>query len=210
MLPNIITVINSDRTQLLNILPTIIILICVWSIILAVAIDFLLYYKRRGEKEKKSIVETGSMFVFFLIFYSLIKFRIAQIAITNQDLHLSLIIIGILLIIIGCIFNIIGRFNLGKNWANQIKIYNNHSLINSGVYKIVRHPLYASLIWMFFGASIAYLNMSAFLVNCFIFIPFMTYRARQEETLLLREFPEYKNYQKEVAMFYPKFFLKNI
>ena len=117
-------------------------------------------------------------------------------------------IIGLLILIIGCIINIIGRINLGKNWSNQIKIYDDHSLVSNGVYKIVRHPLYASIIWMFFGASLIYSNYLAFLANLIIFIPFMYYRAKQEETLLKNEFIDYKDYQIKVGMFFPKLFTR--
>ena len=108
------------------------------------------------------------------------------------------------MIILGCIINIAGRFNLGKNWANQVKIYNNQTFTRKGMFKIVRHPLYSSLMLMFYGACLVYPNYLAFLANTFIFIPFMYYRAKQEESLLLKTFKEYKQYKKEVGMFFPK------
>jgi len=104
--------------------------------------------------------------------------------------------------------NVRGRFNLGKNWSNQIKIYQDHYLVSSGVYHFVRHPLYGSIIWMFFGASLVYLNYLALLSNVLIFIPAMYFRAKQEEKMLMQEFPEYKEYQKRVGMFFPKFLNK--
>ena len=104
--------------------------------------------------------------------------------------------------------NICGRMSLGKNWANQIKIYPDHVFVASGAYRLVRHPLYASIIWIFFGASLVYENYVAFFLTLLVFVPFMYYRAKQEEDLLTKEFQDYKNYQKEVGMFFPKFFLK--
>lgn len=100
--------------------------------------------------------------------------------------------------------NISGRFYLGSNWANHIRIYNNQTLIKTGAYGIVRHPLYSSLIFMFYGACLVYPNYLAFLSNTFIFIPFMYYRAKQEEDLLSKRFKGYHVYQKEVGMFFPK------
>ncbi|MGK0469242.1 MAG: protein-S-isoprenylcysteine O-methyltransferase Ste14, partial [Clostridium sp.] len=40
----------------------------------------------------------------------------------------------------------------------------------------------------------------------FIFIPFMYYRAKQEETLLIQTFSEYNDYIKRTGMFFPKIF----
>jgi protein-S-isoprenylcysteine O-methyltransferase Ste14 len=179
--------------------------LCVFSIFTAVLMDFAEFQKREKiKKEKKSIVETGTMFLFFLFFYSLIRFGIGQININIPALKFSAIGIGLLMLVAGCIVNITGRINLGKNWSNQIKIYKDHSFVTGGTYGFVRHPLYASIIWMFFGASLIYANFLALLSNILIFIPFMYYRAKQEENLLVKEFGNYRIYQKKVGMFFPK------
>lgn len=98
------------------------------------------------------------------------------------------------------------RFYLSSNWANHIKIYDNHSLVVSWPYKIVRHPLYASLIWFWVWVGLAYLNYLMIALTLFIFLPMMIYRAKQEEQLLSERFPDYKNYKKKVSMFLPKLF----
>lgn len=187
----------------------IIVALCVFLILIAVLIDFVEFQKRKEvKKEKKSIVETGTMLVFLFFFYFLVKFQIGQINFIPFFLKVILAISGLIVLAIGCYINIIGRLNLGKNWSNQIKIYQDHSFISSGVYRFVRHPLYASIIWMFFGASLIYSNYLAFFANAFIFIPFMYYRGKQEESMLIKEFEDYKNYQMKVGMFFPKLFSK--
>ena len=179
--------------------------ICIIALFISVFINFIESNDRKDVKrEKKSIVETGTMTAFFVIFYLLIRLRIGQFMINSFHIYFTIIIIGLCIIVFGCIFNIIGRFNLGKNWGNQIKIYDGHTLVKNGVYSIVRHPLYASIIWMFTGASIIYLNWSSFLANILIFIPFMYYRAKQEEEMLSKQFTEYKKYKDKVGMFFPR------
>lgn len=186
-----------------------VVILCVFFIFVAILIDFVEFQKRKQiKKEKKSIVETGTMFIFFFFFYFLIRFSVGQININFLPLKYFAMAIGLLILVLGCIVNIKGRINLGKNWSNQIKIYKDHSFISGGVYGFVRHPLYASIIWMFFGASLIYSNFLAFLSNVLIFIPFMYYRAKQEENLLVKEFKDYKNYQIKVGMFFPKLFIK--
>lgn len=193
--------------MLLNFVANTIVICCLFLILVAVLIDFSEFQKRdQIRKEKKSVVETGTMFLFFLFFYYLIRFRIGQIYITSDFFRVFLIVLGTLILIVGCWVNLKGRISLGKNWSNQIKIYKDHFLVTDGAYRIVRHPLYASIIWMFFGASLIYKNYLSFLANIFIFIPFMYYRAKQEENLLKKEFKNYKNYQLKVGMFFPKIF----
>lgn len=179
--------------------------LCIFSVFTAVIIDFVEFHKRENpKKQRKSFVETGTMTLFFILFYLVIRFNIGSVDSNNLLLRLFLLLLGTIIIIFGTCFNIIGRFYLGKNWANQIKIYSNHFLVADGPYKLVRHPLYASIIWMFYGACIIYLNWLAFLLNTLIFIPMMYYRAKQEENLLLEQFKNYKAYSKKVGMFFPK------
>ncbi len=175
-------------------------------IALAVTIDFLENKPdKKTRKEKRSFVETGTMTLFFILFYLVIRFSFGKL-----DPNVSLVglwfisILCWIIIIVGVYFNVYGRILLGKNWANQIKIYKDHTLVINGVYKVVRHPLYASLIWIFYACSVLYLNWIAFLLNSFIFVPMMYYRAKQEEKLLTEQFKNYKDYRKNVGMFFPK------
>lgn len=184
--------------------------IIIWSVLLvitSIAADFFLFHKNKKVKgEKKSIVETGTMFLFFFLFYIIIIKQIGTITIENIIIKNTLIILGTSFIVFGSLGNIAGRFNLGKNWGNQIKIYDEHKLVKSGMYKVVRHPLYATIILMFIGSCIVYQNIAAFLSVTIIFIPFMIYRIKQEEVLLTKYFPEYKEYQDETGMLFPKLF----
>lgn len=185
---------------------SIIIRLCVLVIFAAIVINFMEAKKQKEVKNrKKSIVETGTMILFFVGFYFLIKMGVGTINQGNIELRIILAIFGTTIIVMATIINIVGRLNLGQNWANQVTIYTNQTLVRKGVYRYMRHPLYASLIWMFFASSIMYLNWAAFLANLLVFVPFMTYRANQEEVFLSRQFSDYKKYQQEVGMFFPKF-----
>jgi protein-S-isoprenylcysteine O-methyltransferase Ste14 len=104
----------------------------------------------------------------------------------------------------GTAVNIAGRIELKGNWANHIKIYKNHSIVTNGVYSYVRHPLYSSIIFMLYGGSLIYFNWFSAVLVTFIFIPAMIYRARQEEQLLIKEFPVYEEYKRQVGLFFPK------
>lgn len=182
-----------------------IICISVLGLFISILIDFTLYTRDDHiKKEKKSIVETGTMTLFLFAFYLILMTKIGVVPIYDYNLKHIVIILGTLAIVSGCIINIMGRFNLGSNWANHIKIYDEHTLVQTGTYKVVRHPLYASIILMFYGAILVYRNILCFFAVTFIFIPFMYYRAKQEETLLIQTFSEYKDYKKRTGMFFPK------
>lgn len=157
--------------------------------------------RNNRKKEVKSIVETMSMSSFFLLCSIFIFFKIGHYEYHNSFINA----IALSVYIIGVFINLSGRHYLGKNWGNNVVIYNNHTLITNGVYKIVRHPLYASIIWMIYSVGIIYQNYLVIILNTVVFIPFMTYRSNQEENELVLVFKEkYKKYQKEVGRFFPK------
>ncbi len=193
----------------LNFVFSTIITLSVLVVIGSIAVDFILYSNKSNVKRsKKSLVATGTMFMFYFLYYNVIRFNIGDIVEVVSDDNVTTVLgcvfVGTLCIVVGAITSVLGRLALKNNWADHIKIYDEHTLVNKGVYKIVRHPLYSSLMLMFFGGSIAYMNYLSAVLTTFVFIPFMYYRAKQEEKLLLEEFAEYKEYRENVGMFFPK------
>lgn len=204
MLKNLQILLNSP-IGLLELFIVFVIGSCVFILFVSILINFVESYSyNKPKKEKKSIVETGTMTLFFFLFYALIRLKVGVLAINNISIRLFFIVLGLFMIVAGCYVNVRGRLVLGKNWANQIKIYDGHTMVNVDVFCLVRHPLYVSLMMMFYGATLVYFNYAAFLANTFIFIPFMYYRAKQEEELLENQFDDYANYKKETGMFFPK------
>lgn len=189
------------------VIANVIIILCLLTILLAIAINFVLYHKTAETKRKTvSPIETGTMLLYFVMYYLLMNLSFGRIAIHERAAEDLLIIIGTLLVLLGCIVNIAGRFTLKSNWANQVTIYRKQTLVTTGAYRLARHPLYASIIWMMVGGCFVYLSYLALLSIVVIFIPMMYYRARQEESLLEAEFAEYSSYKKQVWMFSPKLF----
>ena len=184
----------------------ILIALSVCTVLVAVFMDFYHFDARANTaRQQRSFVATGSMFGFYLIYYLVIMLHIG----TWPHLQsLAGIVSGTIMIICGAAMNIIGRLQLGSNWANQIKIYSDHRLVRHGVYALVRHPLYASLMLMMLGGSLTYVNWLSALLTIGIFIPMMNYRARQEETLLLTTFPEYAEYCLKTGRFFPRLDIK--
>ncbi len=191
---------------ILSLVASLVITLCAVVVFGAVFVNFMTCRRAGGgvKQERRSVVATGSMTLFFFGYYLLIKFRIGELPLHDFTFRLMMAGAGLGVIVFGCAVNVAGRFWLGRNWANQATIYEGQRLVTSGVYGWVRHPLYASIIWMFYGASLVYANAAAFLVNTLIFIPFMVYRARLEEAMLAREFREYGDYRRRVGMFFWK------
>lgn len=178
---------------------------CLVLVFLSIFLDFAMFSRNTSiRKGKNSIVATGTMTLFFVLDMGIHYSRVGMIQNIGTTNIFIIIIIGTLFVLIGCIMNLIGRYYLGSNWANHIRIYEDHTLIIKGPYKLVRHPLYFSIILMLYGGSLIYRNYISFFVISIIFVPFMYYRAKQEEVLLIKEFPDYSKYQRNTGMLFPK------
>ena len=56
---------------------------------------------------------------------------------------------------IGLLFTVWARVHLGRNWSGTVTIKQDHELIASGPYALVRHPIYAGLLLAFVGSAMA-------------------------------------------------------
>ncbi|MHB1453459.1 MAG: methyltransferase family protein [Saccharofermentanales bacterium] len=179
--------------------------VCLWALLSAILLNFFFSRRSAVRKEKKSVVETGSMLGFFLAMVLFAAFNLGRFS-ADIRVALPIAIAGVVMIVAGTSVNIAGRLTLKGNWGNQIRLYENHSLTTTGIYRYIRHPLYASTILMLFGFSFLFLNYLVFLAVAFIFIPFMAYRARQEDDMLLAAFKEeFASYRAKTGSLFPKF-----
>jgi protein-S-isoprenylcysteine O-methyltransferase Ste14 len=63
--------------------------------------------------------------------------------------------IGVVLVALGLGFSVWARRLLGGNWSGTVTVKENHELIRTGPYRVVRHPIYTGLLLAFTGSAIA-------------------------------------------------------
>jgi protein-S-isoprenylcysteine O-methyltransferase Ste14 len=61
---------------------------------------------------------------------------------------------GLLLVLVGIVFSIWARLQLGGNWSGAVTVKQGHTLIRRGPYTIVRHPIYSGLLLAFLGVAV--------------------------------------------------------
>lgn len=77
-------------------------------------------------------------------------------------------------------------------------------VIKKGVFAVVRHPIYISEILFYLGLLFLRISLAATFV-WIVAIVFLNFLSRYEEKLLLARFgDEYKQYMKDVPMYFPK------
>lgn len=180
-----------------------IVALCTGAALLAVAANFLFAPPPTSiQTEKKSFVATGTMLVYFMVLYLLLRFHVGAILLPERIANV-LLDLGLALLLLGTVVNVMGRVALGGQWGNHVVLYKEHAMVSTGMFRWVRHPLYASLIWMACGASLIFSNMAALVATVCIFLPAMIYRARQEEAALITLFPGYAEYRRKTGMLVP-------
>lgn len=124
------------------------------------------------------------------------------------DYHLPLWLgwVGVVLLIGALILFALSHRDLQSNWSPSLEIYASHTLITNGIYRYIRHPMYASQ-WVWVIAQILLLhNWIAGPINLLVFIPFYFLRVRAEEKMMLATFGEqYRAYMQKTGGVVPKF-----
>ena len=95
--------------------------------------------------------------------------------------------------------------DLGRNWSPSLQIMTSHTLVTHGIYRVIRHPMYASQ-WVFGIAQILLLhNWLAGLATVLVFAPFYFLRVPQEEAMMLEQFgAAYRAYMTRTGRILPK------
>jgi protein-S-isoprenylcysteine O-methyltransferase Ste14 len=95
-----------------------------------------------------------------------------------------------------------GVLSLGRNLTPFPKPKHRSTLVQRGIYGVVRHPLYAAVMLAALGCALAYRSWPGLLAG-FALILFFNAKATMEERWLLERFPEYQGYAKRVKRFIP-------
>ena len=81
--------------------------------------------------------------------------------------------------------------------SKGLTIHEDQTVITTGPYAVVRHPMYTSLSLIFLSISLA-LGSLITLLPAIISIFLLVTRISNEEKMLLKEFKEYNEYMKKV------------
>jgi len=109
---------------------------------------------------------------------------------------------AIALAILSILLFTMGLLNLGNNLTPLTHPRDDGELVQSGVYNIVRHPVYSGVIFAAIAWAL-YLVSLPHLIGMFIFLIFFDAKARQEENWLIQKHPEYVEYRQRVKKLIP-------
>ncbi len=181
---------------------------------IAVFIIWTLYWlitERKADKEKPKVRKIAFLhkdnlrklalrFAEGLLIFQVLGLPLLQIPNATSAMQ----IVGLAFIVVGASISISSRKSLGTNWAHafEYQVKSKQELVTSGIYKFIRHPIYAGVILGFIGGELVAKSYLVFIV--LILIPAAYHQAELEEKLLIRHFGEdYKKYMKRSKMLIP-------
>lgn len=104
----------------------------------------------------------------------------------------------------GLLFTWWARIHLGRLWSDRVVLKTGHHVVDTGPYKLVRHPIYSGLIFAAFATAIQKGTSFGMLGVAVLTLAFYI-KAKREEHFLRAELGEhaYDNYARKTAMLVP-------
>jgi protein-S-isoprenylcysteine O-methyltransferase Ste14 len=161
------------------------------------------------QKNKKSIISLKSKDRTYLPV--LVTFIITLVAVPVEYLNLQkqvswpIMITGILVCLLATFVRIKGHLDLGYGFSTRVEKQRNHKLVTSGIYHLIRHPMYLAIFLLLAGTCIM---LKALFSWIFVILNFYTLyiRIKKEEIFMKENFPEYTSYMKKTYKLFPYFY----
>ena len=144
---------------------------------------------RSGNSDNKTSDKNSLLLIWVTILISItIGVFISKLIALPILSNVVLKFIGLAIIILGIIFRLVAVKQLGKFFTVDVTIRENHELLQTGLYKVLRHPSYTGSLLSFLGFG---LSLNNWLSLAVVFLPTlfaMINRINIEEKVLTEQF----------------------
>jgi protein-S-isoprenylcysteine O-methyltransferase Ste14 len=145
-----------------------------------------------GDRRSYLFLQLSSLLA---LFYALIDFLDYHHYTRMWSFEPWIIYAGFLVFILNTILRYNAITTLGKYYNPRVAIYQEHSLVTTGVYKKIRHPMYLSALLNIVAIAFIFSSWGTLLIMLFAVLPAVIYRINiEEEFLLTRLGNEYQQY----------------
>ena len=111
-------------------------------------------------------------------------------------------VLGALLVAAGLALAAWARVHLGRNWSGTVTVKQDHALVRTGPYRVVRHPIYTGLLLALIGTAVAIGAWRGVLgVACALFG--FLWKIHVEESRMRQTFAGYDYYRRQTAALIP-------
>ena len=109
---------------------------------------------------------------------------------------------GILIFLCGIIYRLWAIRTLGQFYSHRVRKVEKHQIVDSGPYRIIRHPAYTGMIVANAGLTLYFFNWVTLAVFLFVLIPSIILRIFIEEKMLY-EIEGYSDFAKKRKRLFP-------
>ncbi|HEV2494019.1 MAG TPA: isoprenylcysteine carboxylmethyltransferase family protein [Terriglobia bacterium] len=115
------------------------------------------------------------------------------------------IAVSVLLFVVADVLSWTGMRALGRQWRIDAALSADHELVQSGPYRVVRHPIYASMFCVLLGTGLVLVTpLPLLLPSILLFAIGTEIRVRVEDRLLASRFgDQFLDYQRRVSAYIP-------
>ena len=143
-----------------------------------------------------------SFLLIMLPFYLCIYLAPVECLLLGYAFHNALIILGFTMFAAGLILRILAFLTLGRNFSVAVKFSDQSRLVESGVYRYIRHPLYLALILISSSGCLVFSCRFAWALFL-VCLGGILLRIRREEALLGKQYPGYAEYRRRTRKLIP-------
>lgn len=111
--------------------------------------------------------------------------------------------IGLCMTFTGVMFSIWARATLGRNWSGIVTVKQNHELIRTGPYALVRHPIYTGILFALLG-TIIFDGKIRSLILIIAVLSVLIHKMKMEEQFMAAQFgSQYTSYRQKTKALLP-------
>ena len=117
-----------------------------------------------------------------------VKVASPALSFADYPLRLGPLVAGVACLVVGLWLFHRSHVDLGTNWSVTLELRENHRLITYGVYRVVRHPMYAALFVYAIGQALVVPNWLAGPSYLVVMGILFAFRIGAEERMMLETF----------------------
>jgi protein-S-isoprenylcysteine O-methyltransferase Ste14 len=182
-------------------------LVTLLSILLFYVMDFLLI---RQFDKNRTASGSGRAWDFTILIFLMVAILVLQPMLlpslsyrTTELWGLLIQMLGVILIVYALALHFWSRQHLGHYYAERVEVQPAHKVIDTGPYKLMRHPVITSFFGIAAGLFLINPSLTTLAALAYTLWDF-TRAARQEEDLLTRSLSGYADYARQTPRFLPR------